>query len=121
MTDDELMDMARPLAADGGRWPSDWLSAMRAAASAEREACAKVCDEIANAEEPYDFAIDAVNAAGAAIRMRSNVELDVCEQKLQYFKALAQRLCKHQWVALESKDGTVSKFCPVCTLVKDDI
>ena len=45
----------------------------------------------------------------------------VCEQKLQYFKALAQRLCKHQWVALESKDGTVSKFCPVCTLVKDDI
>ena len=86
MTDDELMDMARPLAADGGRWPSDWLSAMRAAASAERETCTKVC-----------------------------------EQKLQYFKALAQRLCKHQWVALESKDGTVSKFCPVCTLVKDDI
>ena len=53
-----------------GHWYSP--AAVAQFIAAEREACAKVCDEIANSEEPYDFAIDAVNAAGAAIRMRSN-------------------------------------------------
>lgn len=46
--------------------------AWKASALAEREACAKVCDEIANATEPDDFALDAVNAAAAQIRGRSN-------------------------------------------------
>ena len=44
MTDEELMDIARPLAADGGRWPSDWLTAMRAAIAAEHAACVKACE-----------------------------------------------------------------------------
>jgi hypothetical protein len=47
----------------------------KGATQAEREACAKVCDEIANATEPDDFALDAVNEAAAAIRMRSNKEV----------------------------------------------
>ena len=46
--------------------------AWEAATKAEREACAKVCDDIANATEPDDFALDAVNEAAAAIRLRSN-------------------------------------------------
>jgi len=36
ITDDELMEIARPFAADG-HWPSDWLSAMRLAISASEE------------------------------------------------------------------------------------
>ena len=39
----------------------------------ERESCAQLCDEIANNTEPDDFALDAVNAAAAKIRERSNV------------------------------------------------
>lgn len=35
ITDEELMDIARPLA-EGGRWPSDWIYAMRAAIALER-------------------------------------------------------------------------------------
>lgn len=43
------------------------------AVAEEREACAKLCDEIANNTETDDFALDSVNAAAAEIRKRSNV------------------------------------------------
>ena len=43
------------------------------AKAVEREACAKLCDRLANDTEPDDFALDAVNDAAIAIRMRSNV------------------------------------------------
>ena len=51
------------------------VAAIRIATLKEREACAKICDEIANATAPDDFALDAVNSAGNAIRMRSNAEV----------------------------------------------
>jgi len=41
-------------------------------AEEEREACAQVCELIANDSDPDDFAFDAVNSAADAIRMRSN-------------------------------------------------
>lgn len=31
LTDERLMELAQPFAADGGCWPSDWLSAMHLA------------------------------------------------------------------------------------------
>lgn len=40
MTDDELMEIARPFAADGGRWPSDWVNALQATV----KACVKTCE-----------------------------------------------------------------------------
>ena len=46
-------------------------AAMREAVEREREECAKVCDELANATEPDDFALDLVNEAADLIRMRS--------------------------------------------------
>lgn len=85
MTDEELMDIARPFAADGGRWPSDWLSAMRAAMEAEREACAKVCESMGaldamDGEDEGSAAMVRVadrqaDLCAAAIRERSSVEL----------------------------------------------
>ena len=62
MTDEELMNIARPYAADGGRWPSDWIDAMRKAAEAEREACAVICED------------RFVGSCANAIRRRSNVK-----------------------------------------------
>lgn len=29
LTDEQIMDTVRDLAADGGRWPSDWIAAVR--------------------------------------------------------------------------------------------
>jgi hypothetical protein len=58
-------------AEDRGHWYSP--SAVAQFITEEREACAVLCDEIANATEPDDFALDAVNDAASAIRMRSNV------------------------------------------------
>ena len=52
MTDDELMDLARPFASDGGRWPSDWLAAMRLAVAAERKACIELCAAVMDNGDP---------------------------------------------------------------------
>lgn len=38
LTDEALMDLAREHASDGGRWPSDWIGAMRAAITTDRAA-----------------------------------------------------------------------------------
>ena len=71
MTDEELMEIARPLAADGGRWPSDWITAMRAAMRAEREACANQAELEADAAQ-YNGVEEACMRIAEAIRMRSN-------------------------------------------------
>lgn len=46
----------------------EYADAWRSSLNAKREACAVLCDEIANATEPDDFALDAVNEAASAIR-----------------------------------------------------
>lgn len=58
----------------------------------------------------------------APLPVRSNAGLDSAEkQKLEYFKSLAQRLCKHDWMQMENKDGSRFSFCRICTLINDDI
>ena len=77
MTDYELMDIARPFAADGGRWPSDWIDAMRTVV----EACATVCDAAEDAGNSRCIERDvfiwnrATKYCANRLRERSNVKL----------------------------------------------
>lgn len=76
MTDDELMEIAMPFAADGERWPSDWLAAMRAAAEAEREACKRDCIAVIESRHlTGQLGFNAIHDCLERISKRSNVEL----------------------------------------------
>lgn len=37
ISDERLMELAQPFASDGGRWPSDWIGAMRVAIHEAKE------------------------------------------------------------------------------------
>lgn len=80
MTDDELMDIARPFAADGGRWPSDLIGAMRAVV----EACATVCDAAEDTGNSRGIERDvfiwnrAAKYCANRLRERSNVKVRGC-------------------------------------------
>lgn len=69
-TDDLIIDIARPYARDGGRWPSDWIAAIRMAVEAEREACAKVCEAISDQHLWDRRSADLAQACRDAIRAR---------------------------------------------------
>ena len=49
-----------------------YIKALEEAVAAEREACAKVCDELAADVPDNDTDSDAINACAAAIRARGN-------------------------------------------------
>ena len=72
MTDEKLMDIARPFAADGGRWPSDWLDAMRAAMAAQCKADASMIRVMSF--ETYGVQLPEHNEAAHWLEC-SNVEL----------------------------------------------
>ena len=56
----------------------------------------------------------------AFARSLSNVGLGSADkQKLEYFKSLAQRLCKHEWEYMEVQ-GERFRFCRICTLRVDE-
>ena len=68
MTREDIIKMARAVR-DGGHWNQlDLINFAYLVSASEREACAKVCDEIAN--KPSNMVLGAALDCAAAIRAR---------------------------------------------------
>ena len=80
MTQDEIIEMAKKIAVQYGKaerfqtWTHDFMmqrlmELVTVSAAAEREACAKVCDELVNEENSEDYR-NAANWCSVRIRAR---------------------------------------------------
>ncbi len=71
MTFEEFLQSPRAAAGRGTMLRVEALmAAYESGAAAEREECAVLCEDRANATVPEDFALDALRYAAAAIRAR---------------------------------------------------